>query len=326
MNQIMGERLYMSGTLDVHILFNENILSADAHAVWEPKWQVVLRNAPWDEWIEDDEFFNCKDVFLERMHSWIVSNKLNNINVESLERFSRRDSIVGTTQALDEFHWRHRGRHLRVFRGEYAYNKRIYETFGEIDVFNMHLDKASGEYRGLAQNDFVIISLPFAGTGDRHYQMDEMLDDAKELDVPVLVDCAWFGTCMNIDFDFSHPAIAEVCFSTSKGLGCGRYRSGIRYSNYENGMIYQHNNYNHLVGSNMQLAMWMMGHFKSDHIPTRFREMQQDICNEFSIVPSNCMHVGLAPETEAWKVFEIAGIHYRVGLNKAIKMRRQGKL
>ena len=34
MNQIMGERLYMSGTLDVHTLFNENILSADAHAVW----------------------------------------------------------------------------------------------------------------------------------------------------------------------------------------------------------------------------------------------------------------------------------------------------
>ena len=237
--------LYMSNTLAPETLYYENILSSDAHAVWEPKWQVALRNVPWEKWIEDDEFFNCKDVFLERIHSWIIDNELNSINVESLERFNRRDSIVGTTQALDEFHWRHRDRNLRIFRGEYGYNKRVYETCTPVDAFSLHLDKSNGEYRGLESNDFVIISLPFAGIGDRHYQMDEMLDNANELEVPVLVDCAWFGTCMNIEFDFSHPAITEVSFSTSKGLGCGRYRSGIRYSNYDDGMIYQHNNYNH---------------------------------------------------------------------------------
>ena len=96
-------------------LYNEKILSTDAHAVWEPKWQNVLREVPWQEWIEDDQFFNCKDAFLEQIHNWIISNTVNDVNVSSLEQFNRIDSIIGTTQALDEFHWRHRGKTLRVF-------------------------------------------------------------------------------------------------------------------------------------------------------------------------------------------------------------------
>ena len=307
-------------------LYRQDILSGNAHSVWDPEWQKVLRQVPWIEWIASDKFFDCKDAFLEKIHNWVIDNDLNGINVTSLERFKCRDSIIGSTQALDEFHWRYRDRTLRIFRGEYAYNKRVYETFGKVDPSELYLDKTTGEYKKLKENDYVIISIPFSGFGDKHYHMDEMLDDALQSNIPVLVDCAWYGTCMNIEFDFSHTAIDEVCFSTSKGLGCGRYRSGIRYSNREDGMIYQHNDYNHLVGSNMQLAIWMMEHFRSDHIPNKFRGMQQDVCNEFGIVPSKCMHVAMAPETEKWKIFEIAGTHFRVGLNKAIKMRRQGKL
>jgi|TARA_Y100000310_G_scaffold277058_1_gene294617 hypothetical protein len=310
------------------MLEHKNSLTTDAYAVWEPKWQAVLSEAPWQQWIKDDDFFDCKDYFLEQMHSWIIKNDLNTINVTSIEpfRFYRKDSIIGTTQALDEFHWRHRGKTLRIFRGEYGYNKRVYETYTGFVPQLDYLDKSTGDYVPLIKNEYVIISLPFAGIGDKHYHMDEMLDDALQSDTPVLVDCAWYGTCMNIEFDFLHPAITEVCFSTSKGLGCGRYRAGIRYSNYDDGMICQHNNYNHLVGSNMQLAIWMMEHFRSDHIPYKFREMQHELCNELKITPSNCMHIGIAPRTDEWKGFELAGLHYRVGLNKLVKLRRQNKL
>ena len=67
-------------------------------------------------------------------------------------------------------------------------------------------------------------------------------------------------------------------------------------------MIYQHNNYNHLVGSNMQLAMWMMYHFRSDFIPHNFRGYQEEVCDEYKLSPSNCMHIGMAPpNTDRWK-------------------------
>ena len=36
---------------------------------------------------------------------------------------------------------------------------------------------------------------------------------------------------MNIDL--TAPAITEVCFSLTKGLGIGNLRTGIRYSNYD---------------------------------------------------------------------------------------------
>ena len=145
-------------------------LTTNAHAVWEPKWQEVLSEAPWQQWIQEDDFFDCKEQFLEQMHSWIIENDLNTINATSLEafRFLRRDSIIGSTQALDEFHWRHRDKTLRVFRGEYGYNKRVYETYTDFVPQLDHLDKSTGTYLPLTTDEYVIISLPFAGIGDKH--------------------------------------------------------------------------------------------------------------------------------------------------------------
>ena len=78
------------------MLEHKNSLTTDAYAVWEPKWQAILSEAPWQQWIQDDDFFDCKDYFLERMHSWIIENDLNTINVTSIEpfRFYRKDSII----------------------------------------------------------------------------------------------------------------------------------------------------------------------------------------------------------------------------------------
>ena len=44
----------------------------------------------------------------------------------------------------------------------------------------------------------------------------------------MLVDCAWFGTCFDIDINLDEP-IQMVAFSTTKGLSCGNWRSGITF-------------------------------------------------------------------------------------------------
>ena len=38
------------------------------------------------------------------------------------------------------------------------------------------------------------------------------------------------------------------------------------------------------------------------------------------------MHIGMAPKTDEWSEFELAGLHYRVGLNKIVKLRRQKRI
>ena len=58
------------------------------------------------------------------------------------------------------------------------------------------------------------------------------LTQAYELDIPVFVDMAWFGTCKGIDIDPSIP-IQEVAFPTTKGLCTGDYRSEYVFQDME---------------------------------------------------------------------------------------------
>ena len=85
----------------------------------------------------------------------------------------------------------------------------------------------NGNYVPVEENDWVIISYPFCGNGDIPPHFDQLQDDCLKKNVPLLLDCAWFGTCRDINIDVNHPAITEVCFSLTKGIGLGniRYRS-----------------------------------------------------------------------------------------------------
>ena len=60
--------------------------------------------------------------------------------------------------------------------------------------------------------------------------MNCILDICTKNKVPIHIDSAWFGSCRNIDFDYSHPMIESVAFSLSKGLGLGQNRTGIQYT------------------------------------------------------------------------------------------------
>ena len=44
------------------------------------------------------------------------------------------------------------------------------------------------------------------------------MQECNEKNVPVFVDCAWFGTCHGIEVDLDQPCIKMVGFSTGKGL------------------------------------------------------------------------------------------------------------
>ena len=93
----------------------------DKHAaVYDFKFQEALKNAPWVEWLSKPGYFECKEEFLECIHGWIHSTKLNSVN--GLDRFSQRHMIIGTTQVFDECYHRYSDKRLRIFRGEYAYH------------------------------------------------------------------------------------------------------------------------------------------------------------------------------------------------------------
>jgi sulfatase maturation enzyme AslB (radical SAM superfamily) len=238
--------------------------------------------------------------------------------VKGLTRFQHRDMINGTTQAFDEAYYRYSNRRLRILRGEYGYHKRVVKNF----VF---LDDENGNYIPLEDNDWVITSYPFCGNGSLPPHFETLQNDCLEKNIPLLLDCAWFGTCRDITIDVYHPSITEVCFSLTKGIGLGNIRSGIRYSNYDDDLpIRQQNNYNHLPLGAAQVGIWQMKEFSADFIPEKYSNMYDHVCTINGLTQTNCMMIAMLDKKhEQYNDYLIDQVYSKVGIREAIKKQRQ---
>lgn len=299
------------------VLFDKKIqmrqmVTNRTHAVYDGLFFRALKEMPWNKWYqEEDRPLFCKDRYIETIRNWIQSSQVN--RVSGLERFQRADLINGTTQTFDDAYFRHRTRRLRFFRGEYAYHRRVFLNWKFLE------DEPLGE------NDFVIISFPFCSTGDKHSGYEDLLKEAERIQVPVIVDCAYFGTCLEMDFDFHSPAIESVSFSLTKGLGLGDIRSGVRFSNLnEASPIQQHNEFHHTVLAAARIGIYMMEKFSPDHIPNKYRMAQESICKDLEIQPTRCMHLALGGE--AWNSFRVDESYNVLGIRDLVKQRNLGKI
>ena len=301
-------------------LIENDLVRSKHNAVYDFEFKQALTDAPWKEWLSQDTYFECKEEYLEKIHNWLHDTKNNSLT--GLENFEHHDLIHGTTQAFDEAYFRYKERRLRVFRGEYAYHRRVFTN-------HLFINTATDEYVDtIDENDWVIISVPFCGTGGlppQHYQ--QVLDDALKVGAPVLIDCAWYGTCYDMHIDLNHPAITEVCFSLTKGLGIGNLRTGIRYSNYgtdDQNPIRQQNEYNHLPLGAAQIGIHMMETFNIDRIPDKYKQWQHDLCGVLGLEPANCIHIGMADKHSAlWDKFFIDEMYKKVGLRESLKAIRK---
>lgn len=291
-------------------------LTQKTQSVYDHEFYVKLQEVPLSEWMAKPSPLNCKDSYLEKIDSLIMSSKEN--SVEGLELFKKRDIIFGTTQSFDEAYLRYSNRRLRIYRGEYAYHKRVRESF----VFL--------EDEEISKDDYLIVSIPFCSTGSipegNWKKFEKTLDKCLALEVPVEIDCAYFGTCYGLDFNFNHPAIKAVSFSLSKGMGLGDIRSGIRYSNYDDFMpIRQQNIYNHLPLLNAKVGLFMMDFFSFDYLPLTYKAIQQDVCDLLNIDATPCVHLALGNSKDHGN-FIVDGAYYRLGLRDILKFKKKGKL
>jgi len=290
-------------------------ISKKTNSVFDPLFTKAQTHVPWKEWFENsDRPLDCREEYLKTIHEWIGKTQRN--CVFGLDRFTERHLINGTTQTFDETYMKYAGKRLRFFPGEYAYHRRVFSNYAFIDDDNPTLE----------DGDWVIVSAPHCTLGDTHPKMWEMMDRALEKNVPVIVDCAYFGTCSGVIIDVTHPAIESVSFSLTKGLGMGDIRSGIRYSNIrDTNPICQQNEYNHTILSAAKIGLWMMSHFGPDFIPNKYIDMQKSLCSEVGIQPTKCMHLALG-DASRWPDHIIDGKYYRLGIRELIKARRKGEI
>jgi hypothetical protein len=231
-------------------------------------------------WMHDK---NIIDEYLVAYKQWIQTTKNNLIN--GLDEFPYQCYSNGTTEAFDKFYMKNKDKRFRCFRGEYMYHKLAWR-----DKFDWEWI----ETESLRKGDAVVISLPFADTGDKHLDWEWLMTQCDLHDIPVLVDCAYFGICKNIVFDFNHRCITDIVFSLSKTFPLAYARCGIRFTREDNDdtmFVYHKIHYNNKLSAG--LALQYLINFSPDYIPNKYAHKQIELCKELDVVPSKCVLFGI---------------------------------
>ena len=106
------------------------------------------------------------DEFCEQYLDWIKSTSLSRF--EGLEDFKHSVFSAGTTEAFDKFYMRNHTRRFRCFKGEYMYHQLAWR--------NSWPDWKYLEDDLLHSNDAVVISFPFADTGNKHDSYEWLME------------------------------------------------------------------------------------------------------------------------------------------------------
>lgn len=122
------------------------------------------------------------------------------------------------------------------------------------------------------------------------------LEDASKLEIPVMIDCSFFGICKDLVLDLFYPCIERVCFSTSKSFASGNFRSGIEFRKCnveEHGLISTLNYWEYTQILSARINLELMRKFSPDYIFLKYRHSQLKICEFMNIKPSNTVIFGL---------------------------------
>ena len=245
------------------------------------------------------------DTFLINYVHWLSSSTLNNIR--GFNKFPYRSYANGTTEVFDKWYIRHRNRRLRIFRGEYMYH---YATYRNLDMDFQWL-----EVEPLHPNDHVIISLPFADSGNIRFETESVLNSAALLGVPVLIDAAYLGLTSGLDFDFNHPAIDTIAVSLSKTFPVAHLRIGMRLmrEDYDDGLdIYRKTGYENRWGA--ALGNRLITNYGIDYNPTCYEHWQRFKCNEMGIEQSKTILFGLGGDK--YREYNRGGLYNRLFLGE----------
>lgn len=231
------------------------------------------------EWKDDNDLV---PRFLKGYIDWIASTRLN--SVRGLDVFDSVTCSQGTTESFDKFYMRHPNRRFRCYRGEYLYHTLCWTASGHDWSF---IDDGP-----LAENDAVVLSWPFADTGDKKHH-DSLLDQCAGLGIPVLIDCAFFGICADHQFDFDHPAITDVCFSLSKALPVSYLRIGVRFSRDTRDGLNVYGNTHYVNKFSAAVGLRLFDIQTPDDVYDQYRAQQIAWCNQYGLRPSQCVIFGL---------------------------------
>jgi len=250
--------------------------------------------------------------FVIKYREWVSTTKLNTII--GLENFPVTTYSNGTTESFDKFYLKNKTKRLRVFKGEYMYHQASGRNYFPNWKF---IDDEE-----LKENDVVIISHPFSDTGCEHPLYKQTLDTCANLGIPVLVDCAFFGLCSDIVFDFTHPAITDITFSLSKFLPVAHLRIGMRLTKIDDDdtlLIAHKMSYVNRIGAAVGENLIKL--YSPDFNYNTYRSTQETFCKKLQVLPSNTVIFGIDTENR-YQEYNRGYVSNRLCFPKYLKNRK----
>jgi hypothetical protein len=256
------------------------------------------------------------DEYTDTYLNWISSTKNN--TVLGLDLFREKSYSLGTSESFDKFYIENSSRKFKCFQGEYLYHKISWKSAGiEWNYIDCEENKII-----LEPNDAVVVSFPFADTGNRHPLMtEEFFDECLRLNIPVMLDCAYFGICQGMNFDFTHPAITDAVFSLSKSFPVRHFRIGLRLAKrIKDDGLTAYNNTQYLNKIACGIAIEFMTNFSPDYSYDTYRQTQLKFCEQFDLEPSNTVIFGIDTKSQYQKYNRGYPLSNRICFSKYLKL------
>lgn len=118
--------------------------------------------------------------FKKETTNWLFASKLNSLT--GVDSFNRVDITIGCTQFIDTLYMKGP---VQTLKGDYRYHQRL------------NPDIAYSVPGYLIPNKPLIIAMPFPSTGDKHEQMESILNECLDKQIPVHIDGAWYS-CLSL--------------------------------------------------------------------------------------------------------------------------------
>jgi hypothetical protein len=208
------------------------------------------------------------DQFKKQFHHWVHSS------VQPVRGLPKKYYVVsGITDAFNQTYSLYQ--RVGVFEAEYGYHSLVLG-----DRVTTDLNTA----------DCIIVSHPFSADGLCSHHL---LAAADRFNVPIFVDCAFFGICHSISFDFSkYRNIHSVCFSLSKSMGTGFNRVGLLYTR-DPLPVTHYTQWGYPFLSAAKHHYQLISQLGPDDMVKRYRKQQEQICDQHGLIPSNTVIFGL---------------------------------
>lgn len=239
-----------------------------------------LSNMSWDQMTR----LQYQDYDLA-WRTWLTASSHNDIR--GLDAFQHSCFCAGTTPIFGSFVARNHKRRVRVSKDDFM----ITGVFCK----NYDIECVPLEDDDLDHNDCMVMSLPFSANGTQHASADRWLDQAERLEIPVLLDAAYFGISHGVQYPLQRSCVQELAFSLSKNYVGKILRLGIRFSRekIDDSLSAAQLGSDIFDRMGATVAISLLQRFSHNWFVNKYKTKSDEVCRELNLIPTNTLTLAL---------------------------------